>query len=100
MQKESRQFSFDNKVKEAVEAEFDQPKLDQVIENLISNAVKFTEKDGLITFYLGIEGEKPKFVVVDNGCGVPDETKEEIFKRFRGDHSTKSKGLGRRTVSL
>ena len=95
LKKEERQFNFDNKIENpALEAEFDQAKIYQVAENLISNAVKFTKKNGLIIFYVGTEREKLKFAVVDNGCGVPDETKEEIFKKFRGNHATRNKGLG------
>ena len=95
LKEEERQFNFDNKIENpALEAEFDQAKIYQVAENLISNAVKFTKKNGLINFYVGTEGEKLKFAVVDNGCGVPDETKEEIFKKFRGNHATRNKGLG------
>ena len=94
MQKKERQFNFDNKIETKTEAEFDTCKITQVIENLLSNALKFTKAEGIITLHLGIEGEKLKFAVTDNGCGVPDDTKEEIFKKFRGNHSTKDKGLG------
>ena len=94
VKKEKRQFSFDNKINEEIEAEFDQAKIYQVVENLLTNALKFTKENGIITFHLAVDQEKLKFAVTDNGCGVPDDTKEEIFKKFRGNHSTKNKGLG------
>ena len=94
LEKEKRQFSFDNKINEEIEAEFDTSKICQVVENLLTNALKFTKENGIITFHLALDQEKLKFAVTDNGCGVPDDTKEEIFKKFRGNHSTKNKGLG------
>ena len=94
LEKEKRQFSFDNKINEEIEAEFDTSKICQVIENLLTNALNFTKENGIITFHLAVDQEKLKFAVTDNGCGVPDDTKEEIFKKFRGNHATKSKGLG------
>ena len=94
MKKKSRQFSLDNKVAEEVEADLDKSKICQVVENLITNAVNFTKEKGIITLHLKTEDEKLKFAVMDNGCGVPDDTKKEIFKKFRGNHSTKDKGLG------
>lgn len=61
----------------------DQVKLRQVITNLISNAIKFTET-GKITFACSIkENNEIEFVVSDTGIGIDKEHFSAIFDRFR-----------------
>ncbi|WP_372750992.1 two-component regulator propeller domain-containing protein [Labilibaculum sp.] len=58
----------------------------QILSNLISNAIKFTEK-GSIDF--GIESVKDgfvKFYVKDTGIGISESEKNVIFERFRKEH--------------
>ena len=57
--------------------------LTQVIEHLLSNANKFTEK-GQITLGYGVDKSKEKILiyVTDTGCGIPQEKHEEVFNRF------------------
>lgn len=67
-------------------------KLHQVILNLISNAVKFTEK-GHIDFLVEVEradlnGVMLHFSVSDTGCGIPESMQQDIFEPFtRGESS-------------
>ena len=73
-------------------------KLKQVIVNLISNAIKYTEK-GLITFSYQIN-EKDKtieFTVKDTGLGIDKDNLKVIFERFRrieDEFSAELSGLG------
>jgi signal transduction histidine kinase/CheY-like chemotaxis protein len=75
--------------------------LTQAIVNLLSNAVKFTSQEG--TIRLSLTNGAPsatdhllKFCVQDNGSGVPEDMREEIFKSFeRGVHlGTNVEGAG------
>jgi len=59
----------------------DQGKLRQVVENLLINSIKFTEK-GEINFGYKLEGERIRFFVEDTGIGIAPEHKEAIFNRF------------------
>ncbi|MBK7212131.1 MAG: response regulator [Bacteroidales bacterium] len=78
----------------------DPNRLQQVIMNLINNAIKFTE-NGAIEFGYELidENEVPKlkFFVKDSGIGIPPEKFDLIFERFRqatDDGSHKGTGLG------
>lgn len=71
----------------------DETRLRQVLTNLISNAVKFTEK-GVVEFGYNIEGRNIKFFVKDTGRGVPEDKKQIIFDRFTKAADTKEKLYG------
>ncbi len=66
--------------------EGDPMRLSQILANLISNAIKFTEK-GSITVAVFLEEEREdqcvlQFTVEDTGIGIPIENQAEIFERF------------------
>lgn len=74
----------------------DGQKVSQVLINLVSNAVKFTEK-GSVTLAYSRDEEKGTvtFTVTDTGTGIPQGAEEMIFERFRQiDPMTQGCGLG------
>ncbi|MBW3637323.1 MAG: response regulator [Armatimonadetes bacterium] len=75
----------------------DEPRLQQIVWNLISNAIKFTPRGGRIEVTLEAEG--PQFVlgVKDSGEGISPEFMPFLFDRFRQADSTSTRrhgGLG------
>jgi signal transduction histidine kinase len=56
----------------------------QVMDNLLSNALKFTEPGGQVTVQASLEssGEKVRIAVVDTGMGIPARDRENIFQHF------------------
>lgn len=71
--------------------------LEIIFNNLISNAVKFTERGGSIGVLLRDEGEYVRACVRDSGCGMSAETGAHLFDKFyQGDtsHSQEGNGLG------
>jgi signal transduction histidine kinase len=76
----------------------DRDKLKQVFINLISNAVKFTEKQGEIHVSLMGSEEQVIVKIKDNGIGIKKEDLPYIFERlYRGDksrHEIAGSGLG------
>jgi Signal transduction histidine kinase len=76
----------------------DRDKLKQVFINLISNAVKFTNKDGRIIISLYGENKKTIVEVKDTGIGIKKEDLPFIFERlYRGDksrHQIEGSGIG------
>ena len=78
----------------------DKQKLGQVIDNLLDNAIKFTEKGG-ITIHLLKEDQKAILEVQDTGLGIKEYDQKMLFKKFQqvGDDfykhdSTQGVGLG------
>jgi heavy metal sensor kinase len=66
----------------------DQDRLKQVILNLVSNAVLYTQEGGVIELRLGKKADAAYLVVEDNGPGIPEEDLSRIFERFyRGEKS-------------
>ena len=78
--------------------ESDPDRIKQVLNNLINNAFKFTEK-GKISFGYLLEHSYLEFFVEDSGTGIREVQKESLFKRFtQGEETLKRKhggaGLG------
>ncbi len=71
-------------------------RLHQVLNNLVSNAIKFTEK-GYIRVHARREGQWAVISVEDTGVGIPEEAREIIFEKFRqadGSYTRKAQGTG------
>ena len=74
--------------------ETDRQKLEQIISNLIKNAIKFTRK-GQIDFGYRLKDTYLECFVRDTGSGIDEEEKERIFERFwRGKVSRERKSDG------
>ena len=67
----------------------------RIWQNLIGNAIKFTEENGAIHISLQREENSFIFSISDNGIGISDEDKEKIFNPFfTGDKSHNKDGSG------
>lgn len=60
----------------------DQLRFHQIINNLISNALKFSPQNDLVTVSASVSSHQCKVSVVDHGPGIPDSFRPHIFKRF------------------
>lgn len=73
----------------------DAMRLEQVLVNLIHNAVKFTNPGGLVHLSTQNDGSTVRFAVRDTGIGIPEEDLERIFERFyKTDRSRSGGGTG------
>ena len=61
---------------------FDENYLDLIVNNLLSNAFKYTEEGESITVKLYLEEQNLVLQVIDTGIGIPKEKQEKIFERF------------------
>ncbi len=68
---------------------------ERAVENLVSNAVRYTGPGGTVEILVYLEDGKPVLVVADDGPGVPPEELQYIFDAFyRGSHSRQEAGHG------
>jgi signal transduction histidine kinase len=67
---------------DVVNAMADQLKTEQIVLNLVSNAVKFTPEDGEVTLTCSLDGDAALAVVHDTGPGIPADKQELIFDPF------------------
>jgi len=64
-------------------------RISQIVLNLISNAIKFTPKDGLISYSADYKDNSLVLTISDNGIGMSKEVQDKIFKPFeQADGST------------
>lgn len=84
---------------ENIYIQIDDLKFRQVINNLISNALKFTPDGGTITVSIEDRQETILFKVIDNGIGIPAKYHDTLFEKFtkarrKGLKGEPSTGLG------
>jgi adenylate cyclase len=66
-------------VRVAVDAEM----LEKILNNLISNALKFTQDGGKVLVKVATDRNQLTITVKDTGCGIPKEKQQAVFERFR-----------------
>ncbi len=82
-------------VDESIEIECDPARIHDVLFNLLSNAYKFTNKDGQIGISARILDEQIEMVIEDNGIGIPEKDLIHVFEPFyQAEHGKKGSGLG------
>ncbi len=72
----------------------DRDRLEQVVLNLLSNALKYTPEGGRITVYIGKTYGEVYFKVADTGIGIPKEDLPRIFERFYRVDKARSRKMG------
>lgn len=72
----------------------DKDRLEQVFVNLISNALKYTPENGLITVYIGRIYNDIYVKVTDTGIGIPAESLSRVFERFYRVDKARSRDMG------
>lgn len=81
--------------KESYITAVDELKIEKVVDNLISNAIKYSHPNSKIEIRLVCEDDKWTLAVKDYGLGISDKAKDKLFKEFyRGDNVVNSKMVG------
>jgi len=76
---------------------FDYDKIEKIVNNLVSNALKYTMPNGTINVSLNVGQKEWYFEITDTGIGIPEKAQKDIFKPFyRAENAliTKEPGTG------
>jgi signal transduction histidine kinase len=61
---------------------FDKTRIDEVVNNLLSNSLKFTPEHGTITLSATLSGDRVIVSVADNGEGIPKDKQDKLFTKY------------------
>ena len=94
----ARMISFDASIAPAIVVG-DGERIRTIVDNLVSNAIKYSPRSGAVGLTLGVDGDYAVLDVADQGPGVPADHREKIFDSFyQGpapvDGRVKGSGLG------
>ncbi|MDP8232724.1 MAG: ATP-binding protein, partial [Candidatus Zophobacter franzmannii] len=94
-----KQVKLSTQITDPLRVEGDQIRLEQVITNLVDNAIKFTPQKGSVTIHGEDLGDQVQISVTDTGIGIAKEDQDKVFERFYqvdsgSTRSYKGTGLG------
>ena len=72
----------------------DRERIQQVLTNLVDNAIKYGNQEGTIRIELGLRNDKVEVSVIDDGPGIDPEHLEKIFRRFYRVDKSRSRETG------
>ncbi len=94
---EQKKIRFIKQIDEGIMIHMDKNKLGRLIDNLISNAIKYNKIDGEIR----IELEAGRLVIEDTGIGIPEEKISKVFQRYqRANDTVGGFGIGLHIVAM
>ncbi|RSD22308.1 cell wall metabolism sensor histidine kinase WalK [Mesobacillus subterraneus] len=79
---------------DAIFVEIDEDKITQVLDNIISNAMKYSPEGGTITFRVKEMDDKVEISISDEGVGIPKDNLDKIFDRFYRVDKARTRKLG------
>ncbi len=94
---DQKEIELDAELDERIFVKADKGLMELVWNNLISNAIKFSNLGGLLEIHCQLEKDAVKVAFTDHGIGMTEETRSRIFDKFyQGDtsHATEGNGLG------
>lgn len=80
--------------KQSLKLRMDVSKMEQVLINIISNAIKYTAEQGQIDIKLTIQGAYACIAIKDNGMGIPEKDLPRLFERFYRVDKARSRDQG------
>lgn len=100
VQAEARSISIDEDIVPHMHLNADRRAMKQILINLLTNAVKFTDEDGHIRIRAKLDGDTARLLIADDGCGIPQQALkrlgrpfEQVQHQFCKNHSGSGLGL-------
>lgn len=81
-------------VKQPTYVKIDTDKMTQVLDNILSNAIKYSPSGGNVTITLLHQGNKARISIADEGLGIPAEAQDKIFERFYRVDKARARNVG------
>jgi signal transduction histidine kinase len=78
---------------ELVTAQADAERLGQVLDNLVSNAIKYTPDGGGVSIKMTHTGDTATIAVSDTGIGIPEDEQAQMFSRFFRSSNARHSGI-------
>jgi PAS domain S-box-containing protein len=101
MQVAQKRIQFDVEIPKNINPliEADQALLQQALQNLVENAIKYTEVGGQVSVKVRLQGDQMIFEIQDTGIGIAPADQQRLFEKFyraapRGMKSERGSGLG------
>lgn len=92
---ESRQITVEAEIPAPWQANVDAARLEQILLNLLDNALKYNRDSGTVRLHADSVGDQIRIRVENTGPGVPPDHSPHLFKRFyRGDEKSDAPGCG------
>ncbi|MCK0469812.1 cell wall metabolism sensor histidine kinase WalK [Halalkalibacter sp. APA_J-10(15)] len=80
--------------KKSIYADIDRDKMTQVLDNIISNAMKYSPEGGTVKIRLLLQGKNIRMSISDQGMGIPRESQTKIFERFYRVDKARARSVG------
>ncbi|MDR2356427.1 MAG: cell wall metabolism sensor histidine kinase WalK [Clostridiales Family XIII bacterium] len=77
-----------------IRVDMDRDRVEQVVLNILSNAIKYTNEKGRIDIDAYVNGKNAQIIVSDNGIGIPEEQISRVFERFFRVDKARSRSAG------
>lgn len=89
-----REISIETVCNPDITARFNQPMMEQAVQNLIDNAIKYSERGSSVRVEGALNGRKITLRVLDRGTGIAREHLHRLFERFYRVDKARSRSLG------
>jgi len=89
----SKEIELEIETEPGVTAEADSRRLGQVLDNLMTNAIKYTPNGGDVAVTMSHTGETATIAVTDNGIGIPKDEQSQMFNRFFRTSNARTSGV-------